>query len=75
MNLRHIRERLLQSGYITENVECSLTEIKEMLAERFDHIDYGQAKSDVEPFIHDPGLLALWSADFFKQITENLRGV
>lgn len=75
VNLRHIRERLLQSGYITENVECSLTEIKEMLAERFDHIDYGQAKSDVEPFIHDSGSLALWSADFFKQITENLRGV
>lgn len=30
------------------------------------------AKQDVEPFILDPSMLDLWSADFFKQITEGL---
>ena len=72
VNLKHLRERLVQSGYISGDIECTLKEIKQMLAERFDVIDYEQAKSDVEPFIHDSGSLKLWSADFFKQITENL---
>ena len=72
VNLKHLRERLLQSGYISGDIVCSLKEIKQMLAERFDVIDYEQAKSDVEPFIHDSDSLKLWSADFFKQITENL---
>ena len=72
VNLIHLRERLLQSRYITEDVQCSLDEVKQMLQEKFESIDYQQAKSDVEPFIHDTSSLDLWCADFFKQISENL---
>ena len=73
VNLRHLRERLIQSGHITENVDCTEEEVKEMLRYRFDSIDFLQAKKDVEPFIHDTNSLNIWSADFFKQITESLR--
>lgn len=73
VNQKHLRERLLQSGYITNETECSLDEIKQMLCKRFDDINYEQAKKDVAPFIRDTAVLNLWSADFFKQITENLR--
>lgn len=72
VNRKHLRERLLQSGYITQETECTLAEIKTMLIERFQMIDYEQAKSDVEPFVHDTQSLALWSTDFFTQITHNL---
>lgn len=72
VNREHLRERLLQNGYIPETTQCTLPEIKKMLCDRFDSIDYAQAKQDVIPFIHDPGSLNLWSADFFKQITETL---
>lgn len=75
VNLKHLRERLLQSGYINEVVECTLEEVKQMLNKRFESIDYEQAKSDVEPFIHDPDSLVLWSADFFKQITKDLTAI
>lgn len=75
VNLKHLRERLLQTQYITEDTECTLDEVKHMLGERFENIDYEQAKSDVEPFIHDSSSLALWSAEFFRQITNNLNGV
>lgn len=44
-----------------------------MLSERFDSINYQQAKEDVEPFIRDTSMLNLWSADFFKQITQELQ--
>lgn len=50
-----------------------MEDVKKMLVEKFDSIDYEQAKSDVEPFIRDSGMLALWSSDFFRQITEELR--
>lgn len=73
INRRHLRERLLQTGYITEENECSLSDIRKMLQERFASIDYIQAKEDVEPFIHDISILNVWNAEFFKQITENLR--
>ena len=72
VNQKHLRERLLQSGFITEDVECTLPEIQKMLYDRFDRIDFSQAKRDVEPFIHDTSMLNLWNADFFKQITEGL---
>ena len=44
-----------------------------MLYTRFEQIDYEQAKQDALPFIRNPDTLALWSADFFKGITESLK--
>lgn len=75
VNQKHLRARLIDSGYISADADCSLPEIKAMLAERFDSIDYAQARQDVEPFIHDSSVLNIWSADFFKQITEGLTAV
>ena len=72
VNRKHLRERLLQSGFISEDIECTLPEIQSMLYERFDTIDFRQARQDVEPFIRDVSSLNVWNADFFKQITEGL---
>lgn len=72
VNRKHLRERLIQSEFISADAECSLDEVKNMLSNRFDSIDFSQAKRDVEPFIHDTSVLNIWSADFFKQITEEL---
>ncbi len=73
VNQKHLRERLLQTGHITKKDACSLEDIKLMLQNRFDAINYKQAKEDVEPFIKDSSHLDIWSADFFKQITEDLK--
>ena len=75
VNQRHLRERLIDSGYISQDADCSMTEIKRILSERFDSIDFVQAKQDVEPFIHDSSVMDVWSSEFFKQITENLIAV
>lgn len=73
VNLPHPRERLIQSGFITNESECSLNDVKQMLYARFDDIDFKQAKKDVEPFVRDTASLDIWCADFFKQITGNLK--
>ena len=73
VNMKHLRERLIDSGTIDDNLMFSVNDLKEMLRERFDTIDYSMAKLDVEPFIRDTSKLALWGPDFFKQITDNLK--
>ena len=75
VNQKHLRERLIDSKYITADADCSLNETKKMLAERFDSIDYVQARRDVEPFIHDTSVLDAWSSEFFRQITDRLTAI
>jgi predicted nucleotidyltransferase component of viral defense system len=72
VNLKHLRERLIQTQSVPNDFKCTIEELKDMLVERFDTIDYSQARQDVEPFIHDTVALKVWCADFFKQITEGL---
>lgn len=75
VNQKHLRERLIDSRYIAADADCSLNQIKKMLAERFERIDYAQARRDVEPFIRDISVLDIWNADFFQQITDGLTAV
>lgn len=72
VNLRHLEARLVQSGFIEADRPISLDDVKDMLYKRFEQIDFEQAKQDVMPFIRNPDTLALWSADFFKGITQSL---
>lgn len=75
VNQKHLRERLIDSRYIAADADCSLNQIKKMLAERFERIDYAQARRDVQPFIRDISVLDIWNADFFQQITDGLTAV
>lgn len=43
-----------------------------MLFERFETMDYEQAKDDVRAFIANQEVLQLWSADYFQQISRRL---
>lgn len=72
VNLTHLRARLIDSRFITQDDSCNLNDVKIMLKNKFDTIDYNQAREDVIPFIKDPSKMDLWSSDFFKQITDNL---
>ncbi len=72
VNLQHLNARLVDSGFEKARLDLSTDEIKKILHNRFETIDYVQAKNDVLPFIHNPATLDLWSKDFFCAITENL---
>lgn len=72
VNLKHLNARLVDSGFESARLDMTLDEVKSILYKRFETIDYAQAKSDVLPFIHDPGSLDIWSKDFFCAITEDL---
>jgi predicted nucleotidyltransferase component of viral defense system len=73
VNLAHIAARLAQSGELPKEKQITIEDVKEMLCNRFETIDYAQAKQDVVPFIKNQHTLDVWSADFFCKITEGLR--
>jgi len=72
VNLKHLNARLVDSGFEGARENMPLPEIKQILMQRFDAIDYRQAKEDVLPFIRNPVSLDVWSVDFFRAVTENL---
>ena len=73
LNTEHLKARLIQSGVWDEGKAFSVEDAKHLLYERFETIDYQQAKEDVVPFLKNTATLDMWSADFFKQITGGLR--
>ena len=73
LNVEHLKSRLVDSGAWNEDESFNVTDAKRLLCERFESIDYHQAKSDVLPYVKNSGVLDIWSTDFFKQITEDLK--
>ncbi len=73
VNLAHLRARLEDSGMLNKENTFGLDELKSMLNNRFETIDFEQAKQDVSPFITDKSQLELWNKEFFKDITQNIR--
>ena len=71
-NLDHLREKLIESHYISQEDKFDVDFVKTLLIARFNEIDFEQAKEDVIPFIKDPSVLDIWSKDFFIAITDQL---
>lgn len=72
LNLENLKQKLIQSNAWKVEDELTLGEVKKMLCERFDWIDFEKAKDDVKDFIKDKTVLDVWSVDFFKAITKQI---
>lgn len=72
VNIKHLKERFVDTGFLNRDDDLTLDILKDILKDHFNKIDYHNAKEDVIPFIKDPAKLDIWSADFFKKITNNL---
>jgi hypothetical protein len=65
VNLAHLRVRLIQNGYLSDHENFSIVDLKEHLNNRFETINYNQAKEDVVPFIRNQDSLQVWGEGFF----------
>ena len=72
VNLKLLENKLLESQYIKTGSKFDIKVLKTLLKNRFNEIDYDEAKEDVKPFIRDVNNLNLWNSDFFNNITEKL---
>ena len=73
LNTEHLKNRLVQSDSWNAEEPFSIEDAKKLLFDRFEQIDFEQAKEDVRPFIRDAASIDIWCKDFFKQITEGIR--
>jgi len=73
VRLPYLQEKAVQSGHAQKSELQSIESLKSALVQRFRSIDFEAAKIDVRPFIKDQSELAIWSQDFFLQITEKIR--
>ncbi len=71
VNLKHLSAKLVQTGYLEATQKLTMTQLKESLYNRFASIDYELAKEDVQPFLIDKNATALWSTEFFCDITRS----
>lgn len=72
VNLELVKNKLIESKYISENDDFNLDILKSLLINKFKEINYKEAKEDIIPFIKDIKSLGLWNSDFFIKITEQL---
>ena len=72
INLNNLQAKLVRSGVLNDGEELTVESLKSMLNDRFDKIDFSEAKKDVFPFVKNPSSLDLWSREFFRQITDRL---
>lgn len=74
VNLSHLKERLVESGFLNGEEPLTEEELRRLLNKRFEEVDFRQAREDVLPFVRDKTRLDLWDAEFFTEITKKLKG-
>ena len=62
-----------QTGHWSGQEPLDLNALKQGLRERFDEVDFDQAREDVLPFIEDVDALSLWSREFFVGLIDRLQ--
>lgn len=72
VNIKLIQEKLIDSKVLKRDDLFNIEILKELLFQKFDRINFQDAKDDVVAFIEDKGSLDLWSKEFFREITKNL---
>ena len=69
-NIKYLENAIKQVDKKTENLDIS--SIKKRLIDRFNEVDFNEAKKDCIQFINDKSKLDLWSKEFFIGVTDQL---
>ena len=64
-NINYLRNKLLESGKISENDEFNLEVLKRMLKERFESLDYNMVLKDVRKFLFKPENIPFYTKELF----------
>lgn len=72
VNLKHLEARLRQTNTLDETQDLTRDLLIQLLSDRFNTINYEEAKKDVIPFISNVTVLDIWSSNFFNDISKNL---
>jgi hypothetical protein len=68
LHLRHLEQRMRQTGHWARPAALTEADLRELLAQRIDRVDIDQIRKEVEPFVKDPESLSIWSKEFFRDV-------
>lgn len=72
VHLEHFLIRAHESGQLTSYEAIDIDEVKSLLHQRIDQIDFEQAKMDVQPFLKATETLELWTPGYFHELMYKL---
>jgi len=72
VRLSHLEARMRQSGDYRERDPMTPSTLQDRLLGAVDSLDVAKARQEVAPFVRDPRVLDIWSADFFRRITDRI---
>ena len=72
VNLKHLEERMKQTGHYNSDRPLTSGNLKEMLIDAVDKLDLDQARKEVAPFVDNPSSLEIWSKDFFREAVRQI---
>ena len=72
LHLSHLEHRMRQTGHLQGDTPLSEQIFRTRLHEAIHKLDVDQARTEVEPFIHNPEVLQVWSRDFFLDIVSKI---
>ncbi|MBQ8472649.1 MAG: nucleotidyl transferase AbiEii/AbiGii toxin family protein [Bacilli bacterium] len=73
VNIELIKNKLIESNYIESNSNFNIDTLKKILINKFNEINYQEAKADIIPFIKNVDNLKMWNKNFFISITDKLQ--
>ncbi len=72
LHLAHLEARMRQTGDWSEKEVLTQNAFLEIMHERIESLDVGQARREVEPFVKNPDSLIIWSQKFFHEIVSRI---
>ncbi len=73
LNLSHLEKRMIQTGDWKQNEPLTGERFNERLREMIEAVDLKRARAEVEPFVNNPDALAVWSKEFFLDISRRIK--
>jgi predicted nucleotidyltransferase component of viral defense system len=73
LDLSHLEKRMIQTGDWKQNESLTEERFRARLHETINTVDLKRARIEVEPFVNNPDALAVWSKEFFLDISRGIK--
>ena len=75
LNLLHLEKRMIQTGDWEEGKPLTVERFNERFRKMIEAVDLKMVRGEVAPFVNDPDALAVWSKEFFLELSHRIKFV
>jgi len=73
LHLVHLEQRMRQTGHWQGPAPLTAGDLRVLLSNRIEKVDIDQIRREVERFVKDPAVLAVWSKEFFLDVASRIK--